>query len=427
MHRSGVSPPAGRRSLREWIGPGVITGAADDDPSGIATYSQAGAQFGTSLLWTTAFTTPLMIGIQLASARVGWVTGRGLGANLLAAFPRGVAVTLVLLLIVANTINIAADLAAMGDALQLLIGGPQHLYSGAFGVLSVALTVLFPYRRYTRYLKWLTLSLLAYVAVVLSVHVPWGEAIRSLVVPRFEWSAAYWMLVVAVLGTTISPYLFFWQAAQEVEGLRATPDAAALRSNPVFVAEHLYRIKLDTILGMVFSNVIAFAIMLSAAVTLFANGVTQIGTSAQAAEALRPIAGDFAFALFALGIVGTGMLAVPVLAGSAAYAAADLLRVPASIERKVTEAREFYAIIAVATAAGAALDFTPIDPMRALVASAVVNGIIAVPIMAALMIVASRESIMGELRIGMRTRILGWAATAVIAGAGVAMLASLAA
>lgn len=424
MSRVGGNASAAR-GLAQRIGPGLITGAADDDPSGIATYSQAGAQFGYSLLWTTVLTTPLMIGIQLASARIGFATGRGLGANLRRVYARRAAIALVALLLIANTVNIAADLAAMGDAVELLVGGPQHLYSVGFGVLCVLLQVLFPYRRYVRVLKWLTVSLLAYVAVAFSVAVPWGEVAWSIVWPQVQWNASFWMVVVGVLGTTISPYLFFWQASLEAEEMRGNYEAEHLRSSRRFAAEHLYRIKLDTMIGMVFSNVIAFAIMLSAAAALHANGITDVSTSAQAAQALRPIAGEFSFVLFAAGIIGTGLLAVPVLAGSAAYALSDALELPASIDLKLRQAREFYAIIVLATAIGAALNFTRIDPMQALVGAAVLNGLIAVPIMAATLAIARNEAVMGELRIGRRTQALGWAATAVMLAAVIAMLVSL--
>ena len=310
--------------MLEQLGPGLITGAADDDPSGIATYSQAGAQFGFGLLWTMVFTWPLMVGIQMVSARIGRVTGQGLAANMRRVFPRWVFYPIVFLLVVANTINIAADIAAMGDALRLLVGGRAHWYVIGFGLISLVLQVFIPYQRYVRVLKWLTLSLLAYVAVVFMVHVPWKAAAAGTIFPKVILDADFAMMIVAVFGTTISPYLFFWQASQEVEELRAVPGAMPLvSSNLTEAREHLRRIKIDTYIGMGFSNLIAFFIILSTAVTLHAAGVTNIETSAQAAEALRPLAGELTFLLFAAGIVGTGMLAVPVLAGSAAYAVAD--------------------------------------------------------------------------------------------------------
>ncbi len=315
-----------RGTVRDWLkqlGPGLITGAADDDPSGIATYSQAGAQFGLLTLWAVVFTYPLMVGIQLISARIGRVTGHGLASNIGRHFPRPVLYCVVALLVFANTINIAADIAAMGDALHLVVGGPPHVYAVIFGIVCLLLQVFLTYQRYVRYLKWLTLALLSYVVLVLTMEIPWHEVAAHSFRPHFALTAEYLTVVVAVFGTTISPYLFFWQASQEVEELDADPAAGALAHAPEGAAEHLRRIKIDTYLGMAFSNIVAFCIILGTAATLNAAGVTDIRTSAQAAEALRPLAGHFAFLLFSLGIIGTGMIAVPVLAGSAAYAVAE--------------------------------------------------------------------------------------------------------
>jgi len=401
------------------LGPGLITGAADDDPSGIATYSQAGAQFGYSMLWTVLFTYPLMVGIQMVSARLGCITGRGLAANVKAVFPRPVLYGIVGLLLIANTINIAADIAAMGEALRLLLGGSAHLYSVAFGVLCLGLQVFLRYAAYVRYLKWLTLALLSYVAVVFTVHVHWGAVVSQMVVPRLVLDHNTITMIVAVFGTTISPYLFFWQAAQEMEDLRsvtARNGGGSLLPHAAEVARrHLRRIRLDTYVGMGFSNLIAFFIILSTAATLHAAGVVDIQTSAQAAEALRPLGGQTAFLLFSLGIIGTGMLAVPVLAGSAAYAVSESFEWQSGLDMKVHEALEFYGIIAIATVGGVALNFTHLDPMRALLWSAEINGVIAVPIMAIMMLLASREDIMGRFVIRLRLRGLGWAATAVMA------------
>ena len=401
--------------MLEQLGPGLITGAADDDPSGIATYSQAGAQFGFDLLWTMVFTWPLMVGIQMVSARIGRVTGQGLAANMRRVFPRWVFYPIVFLLVVANTINIAADIAAMGDALRLLVGGRAHWYVIGFGLISLVLQVFIPYQRYVRVLKWLTLSLLAYVAVVFMVHVPWKAAAAGTIFPKVILDADFAMMIVAVFGTTISPYLFFWQASQEVEELRAVPGAMPLvSSNLTEAREHLRRIKIDTYIGMGFSNLIAFFIILSTAVTLHAAGVTNIETSAQAAEALRPLAGELTFLLFAAGIVGTGMLAVPVLAGSAAYAVADSFEWRQGLDRKWYEARRFYALIALATLGGVALDFSSIDPIKALIWSAVINGVIAVPIMVVMMLMAVRPDLMGPFVIKRRLQVLGWLATVVM-------------
>ncbi len=401
------------------LGPGLITGAADDDPSGIATYSQAGAQFGYSMLWTLLFTYPLMVGIQMVSARLGCITGRGLAANVKSVFPRSVLYGIVGLLLIANIINIAADIAAMGEALRLLLGGSAHLYTVAFGVLCLGLQVFLRYSTYVRYLKWLTLSLLSYVAVIFTVHVDWGAVLAELAMPRLVLDHNTITMIVAVFGTTISPYLFFWQAAQEMEDLRAVTarngGSSLLPYAEKVARQHLRRIRWDTYIGMGFSNLIAFFIILSTAATLHAAGVVDIQTSAQAAEALRPLGGHTTFLLFSLGIIGTGMLAVPVLAGSAAYAVSESFEWQSGLDMKVHEALEFYGIIAVATVGGVALTFTHLDPVRALVWSAEINGVIAVPIMAIMMLLAARKDVMGRFVIRPRLRSLGWAATAVMA------------
>ena len=355
-------------TLRSWLkklGPGLITGAADDDPSGIATYSQAGAQFGMNLLWTMAFTYPLMVGIQVVSARIGRVTGKGLAGNIREYYPRSLLYFIVGLLLVANTVNIAADVSAMGDALALLLGGPAHIYAAAFGVVSLALQIFVPYSKYVRVLKWLTLALLAYVATVFVVHISWPQVAVAFVRPKLNWTPETITTIVAVFGTTISPYLFFWQASQEVEELEADPHAQPLKEAPNQARASFVRIKIDTYFGMGFSNLVAFFIILTTAVTLHMHGVTDIQTSAQAASALRPIAGEFAFLLFAAGIIGTGLLAVPVLAGSAAYAMAGALNWKKGLEHKPAMAKRFYSIIAISTLAGVALGFTPIDPIKA--------------------------------------------------------------
>ena len=407
------------------LGPGLITGAADDDPSGIATYSQAGAQFGFGMLWTVCLTFPLMLGIQVISAKIGRVSGHGLATNIRRHYPRSLLYAIVGLLLLANVINIAADVAAMGDALTLIIGGPTHVYAVGFGLLSLLLQVFIPYQKYVRILKWLTLGLLAYVATVLTVHIPWGEVALRTVWPQFAWSAASVTMIVAVFGTTISPYLFFWQASQEVEDLQADSGAQALRRTPEQAPRQFQRIKMDTAIGMGFSNLVAFFIMLTTAVTLGAQGITHIDTSAQAASALRPLAGEFAFALFSLGIIGTGLLAIPVLAGSAAYAMAGAFHWKNSLELAPRAAKKFYGIIAASTVLGAALCFSPLDPIKALYWSAVINGVISVPIMALMMLMASRPAIMGTLTISRRLRALGWLSTIVMATAVLAMFATM--
>ncbi|HMC14014.1 MAG TPA: divalent metal cation transporter [Albitalea sp.] len=413
------------RRLADRLGPGLITGAADDDPSGLATYSQAGAQFGAGLLWTLAVTTPLMIGIQMVSARIGWITGQGLAANVCRVMPRWMAMGLIALLVLANTLNIAADVAAMGEALQLVVGGPEHGHAIVFGLLCAVLPVALSYEAMVRVLKWLTLALLAYVGVVFMLHVDWHSVLISTLMPSLQIGGTYWTMIVAVLGTTISPYLFFWQATQEAELRQRTHDPVELAEHPRFVAEHLYRIKLDTAIGMLFSNGIAFCVMLATAMTLNQHGITDIATTRQAAEALRPIAGEFAFTLFALGIIGTGMLAVPVLAGSAAYAVADVFQWRSGLDHGLAEAKGFYGVLVVSTLAGTLVDFTPLDPIKALVWSAIVNGVVAVPIMAVMMLLGARADILGAQTLTRRHRVLGWLATAVMAAAVAGMVVTL--
>ena len=407
-----------KKTLYQWLnklGPGLITGAADDDPSGIATYSQGGAQYGFGTLWTLLFTYPLMVGIQIISARIGYVTGRGLAANLASTHSRGITMSLVTLLLVANTINIGADLAAMADAIKLVAGGPRHLYAVALGMTCLLLQVFIPYQRYVGILKWLTLTLFAYVGTVFATHVPWGEMLHGTLAPKIEFSPNYLLIIVAIFGTTISPYLFFWQAGQEVEELAVQRDGASVPNSLHGTPHHLRRINIDTILGMAFSNIIAFFIMLTTAVTLYTHGVHDIQTSAQAAEALRPIGGEFTFLLFAGGIIGTGLLAVPVLAGSAAYAVAETFNWKSSLGMELKSAKGFYAIIALATLVGVLLDFSPIDPVKALLWSAVINGVISVPLMIAMMRIATQQKVMGKFVVGARLKWLGWLATGVMA------------
>ena len=406
-------------SFLRHVGPGVVTGAADDDPSGIATYTQAGAQFGTGLLWTVFLSLPFMIAIQLVSARIGRVTGKGVSANLREHTPRSFLMAMVLLLVVANTINIAADIAAMGEALQLVVGGGAHFHAVVFGVLTVLLQVFVPYRKLAPILKWLTLFLFAYVIAVFLVDVPWTHVLHDLVIPKLQWTPGYWMMIVALLGTTISPYLFFWQASQEVEELRLKGKG---RGTDAQVRSDLKRVKRDTYVGMFFSNAVAFFIMVLGGVVLYGAGIHDVTTAAQAAQALRPLAGDFAFVLFAGGIIATGMLAVPVLASSAAYAVAEAFDWPEGLERQWFEAKRFYAIIAIATIVGTGLDFTPIDPMKALYWSAVINGVVAVPIMAGLMLLASKKEVMGAFTSGVKTRWFGWGGVGVMGFAVLMML-----
>ena len=396
------------------LGPGLITGAADDDPSGIGTHSQIGAQFGYKLSWTFVLTFPLMVVIQEVAAQIGRVTGAGIARNLRRHYPRPLLWAMVGLLLVANIINLGADLSAMGAALQLLVGGNAGLYVLLLGIVCIILEVALSYARYAAVLKWTTLTLFTYVAVVAVANVPWGQALRGLFVPEIEWTPAYATAFVAILGTTISPYLFFWQAGQEVEEERRH-HAKPLAITPREAGPELRRIRLDTLTGMAFSSLVSLAIVFATAATLHANGVRDIETSAQAAEALRPIAGQFAFLMFALGIIGTGMLAVPVLAGSAAYAVTEMFGMTGSLDAKPTRARLFYGTIAATTLAGAALAPIGIDPVKALYWAAVVNGVLAAPLMAVMMLIVRNERAMGRLILGRRSTLLGWTATGVMA------------
>ena len=399
------------------LGPGLITGASDDDPSGIAAYSQAGAQLGFSVTWTLLFSYPLMAAIQEISGRIGRTTGKGIAANIRIHYSGWILQAIVVLLLVANTINIGADLGAMGDALGLLIGGPHLLYVVLFGAFCASLQIYVPYKSYASVLRWLTLALFSYFGTVLVVKIPWGELARGLLIPTFTADVAFWTTVVAILGTTISPYLFFWQASQEVEDTHRDAVREPLVRAPEQGKDANARIRLDTYIGMGFSNLVALAIMVTTAATLHVAGVTNIETSTQAAEALRPVAGPFAFTVFTLGIVGTGLLAVPVLAGSAAYALAEARRWPEGLARKPKAAKAFYATIALATMVGAAINFSPINPIKALFWSAVINGVVAVPVMAIMMLMAANPKIMGEFTVGSALRAVGWIATAVMAAA----------
>ena len=407
-------------TLAERLGPGLITGAADDDPSGIATYSQAGAAFGYGLAWTMLLTYPLMCAVQLVSARLGRVTGKGLAANFGERLPPWLIGVLLVALFVANTINIGADFAAMGAAAELATGASQRLMVIVFALVSLLLQLFIPYQRYANILKWLTLSLLSYVALLFVVKVDWRQLAHGLVVPTLSGSDAI-STVVAVFGTTISPYLFFWQSSQEVEETEQDEDAEPLREKPEQAPEALRGIRIDTFIGMAASNIVALAIIIATAATLHQQGKTSINTASDAAEALRPVAGDLAFALFSLGIVGTGMLAVPVLAGSAAYAIGEARGWKTGLDEKPWQAIGFYGVIAAATLLGIGMGYTSIDPMKQLFFSAIINGVVAAPIMAAMMWIASRRDAMGQFVAPVVLRLFGWAATAVMAGASVAL------
>ena len=410
--------------LLQVMGPGLITGASDDDPSGIATYSQVGAQFGYGLAWTLPLSYPLMVAIQEISARIGRVTGLGIAGNLRRHYPNSLASVIVLVLLVANVINLGADLGAMGAGLKLLIPGPQLLYVVLFGLLSAGLEIFTRYSRYVSVLKWLCLSLFSYVICAFVVKIPWLEVAHQVIAPPIALTNDYLMAIVAVLGTTISPYLFFWQAEQEVEDEREDRRAKPLLRAPWQAGREFARIRLDTIIGMLISNAIAFFILVTAAATLHVHGITNINTAADAAEALRSVAGPFTFAVFAAGMIGTGMLALPVLAGSAAFAVGELFRWPVGLAKRPHRAKAFYGVIAAATLIGVGLNFSPIDPVKALYWSAVLNGLAAVPVMIIMMHLSQRKTIMGTFTLPLALSILGWISTAVMGLAAIALVVS---
>jgi NRAMP (natural resistance-associated macrophage protein)-like metal ion transporter len=412
-------------TLLSKLGPGLVTGAADDDPSGIATYSQVGAQFGFSMLWVMLFSFPLMAAIQEICGRLGRITGVGLAGNLLRCYPRALVNFLVLLLFLANVFNLGADISAMAAGIQLVVGGNLIAYAIGFGAVSLVLQIYVPYRNYVSYLKWLTWALFAYVITAFVVHVPWATALRASVVPSISFRPDYLMALVAVLGTTISPYLFFWQTSQEVEEVRIDPDESPLKRKPGHAFAQFSRIAIDTRIGMAFSNLVAFFIILTTAATLHTKfTLSHIQTAADAAKALEPLAGRFAFLLFALGIVGTGMLAIPVLAGSAGYAVSEAFKWRASLESKPSQARNFYYVIGGATVLGVALNLFGFDPIRALFWSALVNGIVAVPLLFLLMAISGNRKVVGQFALPRHLYWTGWAATALMTAASLAFLVS---
>jgi len=429
----GARPIAGRiarhwgrftareKRLMRYIGPGWITGASDDDPSGIATYSQAGAQFGYSMTWVMLFTFPLMAAIQEISARIGRVTGEGIAGNIRNHYPAWLLQSIVILLLAANILNLGADLGAMGAATHLLVTGPAQLYVVAFAVGCAVLEVFSRYERYASILKWTSVSLFAYVAAALVVRVPWGQVAYSTFVPSLSWEKDYVVTIVAVLGTTITPYCFFWQSSEEAEEERIDPAAHALVEAPEEAPREIHRIRLDTWIGMGFSNLISWFIIVTTAATLNAHGITDIQTSAQAAEALRPIAGVFTFAIFAAGIIGIGLLAVPVLAGSAAYAIGEALGWPTGLARMPKDAKAFYGTIVVGTLIGIFINFIDLDPIKALFWAAVLNGVVAVPLMVVIMIMAMQKRVMGMFTLPRPLWAMGWLCTAAMTVAVVIM------
>ncbi len=422
---SPVVGPSKPRILKV-LGPGLITGASDDDPSGIATYAQAGAAFGYGLSWVLLYSYPLMVAVQMISARIGRVTGHGIAGVLRLHAPPWLLQGTVVLLLLANTFNLGADLSGMGDAAALLLPElPRWTAVLFFGTLCLSMQLVLVYTRYVAVLKWLTAALLFYFGALAVTRIDWVQFGLDTLWPKIGGGHDVWTTLVALLGTTISPYLFFWQSAEEVEDLHAHPRRHDLLGSPEQADRALHRIELDTIAGMAFSNGVALAVLGTAAGAFHANGMLDIGTSAQAADALRPIAGRFASLVFTLGVIGVGLLAVPVLAGSAAYAIGEARQWPVGFSREVQEARAFYLVVVLATLVGMAISLTPsIDPLRALFWSAVVNGVVAVPVMVAMMRVACRTDVMGPFAVSGLLRILGWMATSVMALTTCAMFAT---
>ena len=407
------------RALLKALGPGIITGAADDDPSGIATYSIAGAQLGTKLLWTALLTWPLMAAVQMMCARIGKVTGQGLAANFSQRFPRWLPLAFVFALLVANTFNIGADLAGMADAASMLSGFNSHWFVVAFALLISWATIRLKYQQIANVLKWF-LVLFAYPITAFVVGANWSQVLRNTLIPSMPRSKLGWETLVAILGTTISPYLFFWQTSEEVEEEKSEGQSSLAKRRGA-TREELELRNIDVGVGAFFSNTVMFFIILTTAITLNRHGITNIETSRQAAEALRPFAGNFATTVFTLGIVGVGFLAIPTLAGSAAYAFAETLGWRQGLNRKLRQARWFYALILISTAAGVALDFIGINPVKALYWTAVINGLLAPFLMVAILIVAADKKLMQ----GQPSSRLGWIVVAITTAAmfvaGVAM------
>lgn len=406
-------------------GPGIITGASDDDPSGIATYSQTGAQFGYNQLWTALFSLPFMIVVQEMCGRIGMVTGRGLSGVIRAHYSRKLLYGAVLLLLFANTVNIGADLGAMAAALQLIVGLPFIVLLLAITAITLFLEIFVSYKNYARYLKWLTLSLFAYFITAFVVKQDWSAVLYSTFVPMFSTSQAYLMNIVAFLGTTISPYLFFWQASEEVEEeVEAGKLVAMGRGVPKISRGDISNMRWDTIIGMIFSNLAAFFIILTVASTLGKNGIFNIDTAAQAAEALRPLAGNFAFLLFTIGIIGVGLLGVPVLAGSASYAVSEAFGWRSGLYRKLKQAHGFYGVITIATVVGLLINFLNIPPFKMLYYTAVLNGLVAPLLLILIMMIGSNKKIMGKHTNSRLSSIMGWTMTVIYMIASGALLYS---
>lgn len=416
-----------KKTKKYWnvLGPGLTTGASDDDPSGIATYSQAGAQYGFQLLWLSIVTFPLMAIVQEMCARIGLVTGRGLAGNIRLHFSKKVLYLCTLLLFASNAFNIGADLGAMAKGVQLLHGGLNFsLIVIGFAVICVLFQIFLPYARYAHYLKWLAMVLLAYVASAILAHLNWGQVLQSAVTPSIHWSKDQLLLICAILGTTISPYLFFWQTSQEVEEQILEGKTTVLSrhgSNP----KQLRAMRIDVWSGMLLSNVVMFFIIAACGAILFPQGITQIQSAAQAAEALRPFAGDATYWLFAIGIIGTGLLAIPVLAGSSSYAVSESFKWREGLYRKFKQAHAFYGVLVVSVLVGLGINFLGIDPIKALIYSAVFNGIVAPIVLALIVILSSSHKLMGEWVNKRSVTYVGWSITGIMLLAGVAAILSL--
>lgn len=412
------------------LGPGVVTGAADDDPSGIATYSQAGAQFGLATAWVMLLAYPLMTSVQEACMRIGAVTGKGLAAVIRERYPKAVLYPVVMLVVLANTLNIGSDIGAMAASMQLLVPVPFAVLAVLFAVVMLLLEVLLAYKTYVRILKWLAMALFAYVVTALLVHVPWSQALRATVMPSVQWSPAFIYILVGILGTTISPYLFFWQTSEVVEEEIAAHRLAQRGGVPKLTRPYLKRLRIDTAIGMLFSNVVSWFIIVVGAVVLGAHGITNINSAADAARALEPLvhgfpdAGYMAKLIFAVGVIGIGLLSVPVLAGSSSYAIAETFNWREGLFRKFKQAREFYFVIIFGTLAGLMFNFIGLDPIKALIFAAVFNGLSAVPLIFLIIHVSSREDVMGEHKSGGWSKLGLWACFAVMLAAAVALVVS---
>jgi len=417
-------PPAAKPWYRR-LGPGLLAGASDADPSNVAVYAQAGSQFGFNMLWMIVVTLPMMVAVQLASAFIGRRNREGLVAGIREHFSDRLAKTLIVMVVIVNVVNVGADLAAMGDATALVVGGRSYWYAPVYGLASLGLQVLMSYERYARWLKWMTLGLLAYVIELGFVHVDWGNLLHAIALPHISFTHDYATTAVAVLGTTLSPYLFVWQAALEVEETQAERRNGDTSCAPAARRETEQRITFDTWTGMIVTNVVSFCIMVVGATVFFAHGRHDIGSTAQAAEALRPIAGEAAFLVFAFGIVGCGLLAIPAFAGSAAYGCAEAWRFREGLNEPVRRAPAFYTVLALCVIVGIAICFSPIDPIRALYWSAVLNGVAAVPMLVLVMLLSQKRDAAGQPGSGPLSKLFGWLAVALMAASVVTMIVDL--